>query len=86
MQTRKRKGEGLCISNHPRCNVISVSDTLRRKVIASVHVGSIFRVDCGTGGWVGGVSSSTPNCFHHVALVECALPCLKKRCHEHVCG
>lgn len=38
-------GEGLCISNRPGRDVISVSDTLRRKLIASVHVGDIFHVD-----------------------------------------
>lgn len=39
--------EGLCISNRPRCDVISVSDTLRRKLIASVHVGDRFHVGAG---------------------------------------
>lgn len=72
----KRAGEGLrkFFAIAPRCNVISVSDTLRRELIASVGAGNALRVDRVV---VGNnykkkttLSSSATNCFLGVALVE----------------
>lgn len=77
-------GDGLCISNCPRCDVISVSDTLRRKLIASVHVGDRFHVDHSAGNNYKKLSSSTPNCFHRIALVKSVSVCVSL-CIETVC-